>query len=90
MYNRFFALLILFLSSGCAGQNNTADLPLSGNEKGGKILHAVGGEASNQASAFAMLTAHCAKFGKKGFITQMDYDSGTLIFECIKQKPKNS
>ena len=35
-----------------------------------------------------MVTAHCAKFGKTGYITKMDYDSGTLAFECRLQRGK--
>jgi hypothetical protein len=34
------------------------------------------------------VTGHCAKYGKKGFITRMDFETGTMTFECRLQKPK--
>ncbi len=60
-------------------------LNLTGDENGGKIPRVVG-EANAQSSAYEILSTHCAKFGKKGFITQMDFESGTLSFQCVRQK----
>ena len=77
--------------AGCASSGGSGDGPaslsLTGDERGGKIPHSVG-EGSSQSSAYEMITAHCAKFGKKGFITRMDFDGGTMSFECRLQKAK--
>jgi hypothetical protein len=75
--------------AGCAG-SVSSDGPSSpnvtGDEKGGKIAGGVSGGTS--APAMGLVTAHCQRFGKKGFITQMDYDAGTLTFQCLQQKAK--
>ena len=86
------ALAVQPLISGCASSGGNFEgqtgLRVIGDEKGGTIPGSVGGSA--QSSAFEMVTAHCAKFGKKGFITKMDYDSGLMTFQCITQKPKGT
>jgi hypothetical protein len=90
----FAALLAAALLSGCAGSgadvgsSNSGPLAMA-DENGGKIPNSVG-SASGQSSAYQMVTAHCEKFGKTGFITKMDYDSGTLTFECRLQKPRRT
>lgn len=63
-----------------------SDVSVIGNEKGGQIPRSVG--RANTSSAYTMVTAHCAKFGKKGMITRMDFESGTMTFECHQQAAK--
>ena len=81
------------LVAGCAGSGGGSggDAPgamgMTGDENGGKIPRGVGGPTA-QSSAYEMVTAHCAKFGKKGFITRMDFETGTMTFECRLQKAK--
>jgi hypothetical protein len=85
------ALVVMGLPflAGCAG-SVSSDGPgspnVTGDEKGGKIAGGVSGGTS--APAMGLVTAHCQRFGKKGFITQMDYDAGTLTFQCLQQKAK--
>jgi hypothetical protein len=77
--------------AACAGSEGRdgamSGLGMTGDENGGTIPRSVGGAAS-QASAYETVTAHCAKFGKKGFITKMDFETGTMAFECRQQKGK--
>ena len=83
-------LTTLPLVTGCASSGGSLEgstgLSLIGDERGGTIPNSVGTAA--QSSAFQMVTAHCAKFGKKGFITKMDFESGLMTFQCIVQKPR--
>ena len=75
-----FALLILL--SACAGTSETGPAPnVIGNQFGGKIPNGVN---DTQAAMNAVVT-HCAKFGKKGQITQMAAPSegGLLVFQCF-------
>jgi hypothetical protein len=77
------------LATGCAGSGaGLGALSITGNENGGTIPSSVGAAASSQSSAFQMVTAYCAKFGKRGFITKMNFESGAMIFECRLQKTK--
>jgi hypothetical protein len=86
-------VLALPLLTGCASSGGSFEgqtgLSVIGDEKGGTIASSVG-VAGTQSSAFQMVTAHCAKFGKKGFITKMDFESGLMTFQCIVQKPKGT
>jgi hypothetical protein len=86
-------LVVLPLVTGCASSGGSSEgqtgLSVIGDEKGGSIPGSVG-VAGTQSSAYQMVTAHCAKFGKKGFITKMDFESGLMTFQCIVQKPKGS
>jgi len=85
-------LVALPLVTGCASSGGSFEgqsgLNVIGDERGGTIPNSVG--TASQSSAFQMVTAHCAKFGKKGFITKMDFESGLMTFQCILQKPKSS
>jgi hypothetical protein len=85
-------LVALSLVTGCASSGGSfegqSELNVIGDERGGTIPNSVG--TASQSSAFQMVTAHCAKFGKKGFITKMDFESGLMTFQCILQKPKSS
>jgi hypothetical protein len=85
-------LVALPLVTGCANSEGSfegqAGLSVIGDERGGTIPNSVG--SAGQSSAFQMVTAHCSKFGKKGFITKMDFESGLMTFQCILQKPKSS
>ena len=87
----FAAAWIAALLSGCAGSG--ADLgaggpKVEGDENGGKIPNALVSRAE-QTAAYQTVNAHCEKFGKKGIITKMDYDAGTVTFECrlLRGKP---
>ena len=86
-------LTALPLLAGCANTGASFEgqtgLSVIGDAKGGTIPSGVGA-AGTQSSAFQMVTAHCAKFGKKGFITKMNFESGLMTFECILQKPKST
>ena len=87
------ALVVMGLPlTGCASSRGNdggpSDLSIIGDEKGGTIPRSIGGAANTQSSAYEMVTAHCAKFGKKGFITRMDFESGTMAFSCILRKAK--
>ena len=84
------------LVAGCAGSDGlgggdgvggASGVGMTGDENGGKIPRGVGG-ATAQSSAYALVNAHCSTFGKKGFITRMDFETGTMIFECRLQKAK--
>jgi hypothetical protein len=85
-------LLVLPSVTGCTSSGGSFEgqtgLSIIGDEKGGTIPNSVG--SAGQSSAFQMVTAHCAKFGKKGFITKMDFESGLMTFQCVLQKPKSS
>jgi hypothetical protein len=90
---RIFRLLLVALSlpfvAGCASSgigNGSSGVSVTGDEKGGKISG--GAEGANMTAAMALVTGHCEKFGRKGFITRMDYDGGTLTFECRQQRAK--
>ncbi len=85
------AVFLLFLLSGCAGSGvdlGGGSVQAIGDENGGKIPNALGSTA-DQTAAYRLVTSHCEKFGKKGFIIKMDYDSGTVTFDCrvIKRNP---
>jgi hypothetical protein len=86
-----FVALALPLLAGCASSaigDGSGALNVTGDEKGGKISG--GAEGANMAAAMALVTGHCEKFGRKGFITRMDYDGGTLTFECRQQRAKSA
>ena len=55
---------------------------LNANENGGKISDALG---PAQSQSMDLVSSHCAKHDKKGFITKMDYDQNSITFECHKQ-----
>jgi hypothetical protein len=76
-------------SAGGSGSSEAVADPagMTGDERGGKIPGGVGGPTA-QASAYELVNAHCAKYGKKGFITRMDFETGTMTFECRQQKAK--
>jgi hypothetical protein len=77
--------------AGCAATGGSeldgVSLNVTGDDKGGKIPGGVGG--ANTRVAMGLVTAHCAKFGKKGVITQMDFDTGLMAFQCLQQKNKS-
>lgn len=90
---RIFWLLLVALSlpfvAGCASSGigvGSSSVSVAGDEKGGKISG--GAEGANMTAAMALVTGYCEKFGKKGFITRMDYDGGTITFECRQQRAK--
>ena len=61
----------------------------TGDENGGKIPNALGSRAE-QTAAYQMVTTHCEKFGKKGIIIKMDYDTGLVTFECRLVKGRST
>ena len=90
------AALTAVLLSGCAGSGG--DLggggsqvagQVAGDENGGKIPNALGSRAE-QTAAYQMVTTHCEKFGKKGIIIKMDYDTGLVTFECRLVKGRST
>ena len=90
-----YAVLVVMgflLISGCAisgSDRGQSGLTIAGDEKGGTIPRSVG-VAATQSSAYKMIDEHCAKFGKKGFITRMDFESGTMTFVCVLRKAPNT
>lgn len=88
---RSSALLIaplFLLLTACSGVGSnvvsTGGSPnLMGDENGGKVVEGIG---PAQGQAMQLVTSHCAKYEKKGFVTRMDYDSGTIAFECRKPR----
>jgi hypothetical protein len=91
----FAAVVALALLSGCAGSGGGGDLgnasasAVVGDENGGKIPNALGSRAE-QTAAYQTVNTHCEKFGKKGIITKMDYDSGQMTFECRLLKGRST
>jgi hypothetical protein len=84
------AALVALHLAGCANSSGTlqgTELTVIGDERGGTIPNSVGSAA--QSTAYQVVTAHCGKFGKKGFITKMDFESGLLTFQCVLQKPRS-
>jgi hypothetical protein len=80
---RIVAILALVaLLDGCAGSSGPmgAAQDVVGNEHGGKISYHEGG----MQAAMSAATGHCAKFGKKAQVTQMNptSDGFQLGFEC--------
>ncbi len=74
---------------GCAGvAGSTSGLTVIGDADGGKIPGAVSPDTTK--AAMQMVTAHCAQYGKKAFITRMDSpaDGGLMAFQCLDQKAK--
>ena len=79
-------IVLSVLLTACAGDGSklaTASINVVGDENGGKIAEALG---PAQAQAMQLVTSHCAKYDKKGFVTRMDYESGTIAFECRRQR----
>src|SRR5690242_9668973 len=89
----FAALLALALLPGCLGSGGElasgVGSQVAGDENGGKIPNALGSSAG-QSAAYQQVTTHCEKFGKKGIITKMDYDSGSVTFECRLLKGRST
>jgi hypothetical protein len=78
-------IVLCLLLTACAGDGSkvaAGSINVVGDENGGKIAEALG---PAQAQAMQLVTSHCAKYNKKGFVTRMDYESGTLAFECRRQ-----
>ena len=89
----FAAALTAALLSGCAGSGGdlggSRGSQLAGDENGGKIPNALSSRAE-QTAAYQMVNTHCEKFGKKGLITKMDYDTGQVTFECRLLKGRSA
>jgi hypothetical protein len=80
--------------AGCAGAGGDlggsgSSPQVTGDENGGKIPNALGTRA-DQTAAYQMVTSHCEKFGKKGVIIKMDYDTGLITFDCRVVKKSTS
>jgi hypothetical protein len=86
------AVLASALLSGCAGAGiglGGGSPDVVGDEKGGKIANTLD-TPDKQTAAYRTVTTYCEKFGKKGYITKMDYDTGSVAFDCrliTKNKP---
>jgi hypothetical protein len=89
-------VVIAVLGSAClagcgtsgGGEGASGGLSVTGDEKGGKIAGGVGG--THTSAAMQLVTAHCAKYGRKGVITRMDLpaEGGMMAFQCFEQKAK--
>lgn len=84
---RIAAVLIMpLLFPGCASTTQTGPAPaVIGNEFGGKIPNGV----NNTQASMNAAVAHCAKFGKKAQIIQMEPPSegGLMGFDCRGRLP---
>jgi hypothetical protein len=73
--------MVLALLAGCASGTSPATGPAAtGDERSGKVAYAGNMPAANNA-----VRTHCERFGKKGYITQMNLSpqgGGTIVFEC--------
>jgi len=80
----FFVIFALAALAGCVGVGNNLGSDSSkvvGGENGGKIPNTLSTRA-DQTAAYQMVTSHCERFGKKGVIIKMDYDTGLVTFDC--------
>jgi hypothetical protein len=81
----FVAIFGLGALAGCAGAGGNLggsdSSKVVGDENGGKIPNTLSTRA-DQTAAYQMVTSHCEKFGKKGVIIKMDYDTGLVTFDC--------
>ena len=81
----FVAIFAFASLAGCAGAGGSLgggdSSKVVGDENGGKIPNALG-TREDQTAAYQMVTSHCEKFGKKGVIIKMDYDTGLVTFDC--------
>ncbi|MGZ3410869.1 MAG: hypothetical protein ACXWKC_17120 [Xanthobacteraceae bacterium] len=77
-------LLAACASGGAGGGLAGGDPNVVGDEKGGRITGGVG-EGGTTAASMRAVTAHCAKFGKKAFVTQMESPAqgGLIAFVCL-------
>ena len=90
-WNVYVAALAAALLAGCAAGVGISgcDPEVVGDQSGGKIANTLD-TPEKQSAAYRAVTAHCEKFSKKGYITKMDYDSGSVTFDCrliTKNKP---
>ena len=82
--NASVVALAAALLSGCAGAGGGlggSSPEVEGDANGGKIANTLD-TPDKQSAAYRAVTAHCAKFGKKGYIIKMDYDTGVVTFDC--------
>jgi hypothetical protein len=90
--NVCIAVLASALLSGCAdaGVGLAVGSPeVVGDQNGGKIANTLD-TPDKQTAAYKTVTTYCEKFGKKGYITNMNYDTGLVTFDCrviTKNKP---
>jgi hypothetical protein len=89
----FVVALAVPALSGCAGSGGDlgggSGSQVMGDENGGKIPNALGSR-TEQTAAYQTVNTHCEKFGKKGIITKMDYDTGLVTFECRLLKGRST
>ena len=90
----FTVALIAALLAGCAGSGGDlasvgGSSQVVGDENGGKIANALGSR-SEQTATYQQVTTYCEKFGKKGIITNMDYDTGQVTFVCRLLKGRSA
>ena len=77
------AILVCQLAA-CAGAGGLgSDVQIAGDEKGGKVVGGV--REGGTRPAMAAVTAHCVKYNRKAFITQMEAPAqgGALAFVCL-------
>ena len=51
---------------------------VGGDQNGGKIPNTLD-TPDKQTAAYRTVTTYCEKFGKRGYITKMDYDTGLVM-----------
>lgn len=67
-----------------------SSVSIAGDEKGGKVVGGVKEGGTQQ--AMAAVTAHCAKYNKRAFITQMEAPAtgGLMVFVCLESDGRAS
>jgi predicted small secreted protein len=83
---RKFATMTLLACqlAACASAGGIgSDVQIAGDEKGGKIVGGV--REGGTRPAMTAVTAHCVKYNKKAFVTQMEAPAqgGALAFVCL-------
>jgi hypothetical protein len=92
MRNVYLVAFTAALLSGCAGADTGlggSPSDVVGDANGGKIPNTLD-TPDKQSAAYKTVTTYCEKFGKRGYITKMDYDTGQVTFDCrviTKSKP---
>ncbi len=63
---------------------------IAGDEKGGKVVGGV--KEGGTQLAMAAVTAHCAQYNKKAFLTQMEAPAqgGLMAFSCLESDGRAS
>ena len=86
------ALLPLIAACETTGTSalGSSGVSITGDEKGGKVAGGVKEGGTQQ--AMSAVTAHCAQYNKKAFITQMEAPAqgGLMAFVCLESDGRAS